>query len=207
MKKHKASMIAFLLWAINVSSYGAEKIEMSAANEGDRWEFKANTKEMLTSTTDILNGNYEVVFLQGRFEVSQIVDGQKVGATAGVSEKLKRMIAVGQDDLQLLNFPLSVSKKWTANYRHVSPGARRAQQRQATFQVENTQRIKVDAGEFQAFRIRGSGQTVDASVAREWGYFYSPDTKSIVKFYYDSGVGVQSGKEEIELTKFHSSGR
>jgi hypothetical protein len=90
-------------------------------------------------------------------------------------------------------------------YHHVSPGARKAQKRRATFQIENMERIKADVGEFLALRIKGTGQS--AGVVREWDYFYSPDTKCIVKLYYDSAVGRQSGKEEIELTKFNSSGR
>ena len=117
------------------------------------------------------------------------------------------MIGVGQDDLQFLNFPLSVGKKWTLSYRHTQAGARKPQQRSATFQVEQMEQVKIAAGTFQALRIKGTGQTSGGGVTREWDYLYSPDTKSIVKFYYDSGVGTKSGKTDIELIKFSSSGR
>jgi len=205
---NKVGTIAFVLtftWFCLGIASGGESIDRPVSQEGERWEFKANTKDMLTSTTDILDGKYEVVFLHGQLEVFQIVDGQKVGASLGVAEKLKRLIAIGQDDLQLLIFPLSVGKKWTANYQHTSPGARRSQLRSATFQVEKLEQIKVDAGTFQAVRIKGTGGNY--GVTREWNYHYSPDTKSIVKFFYDSGIGTKSGKTEIELMKYHPSGR
>lgn len=206
--KHGVSiLVVFFMWATIMSAYAAEIFEMPAPKEGDRWEFKASTKEGITSTTDVLNGSYEVVFMQGRLEVFQIAAGQKTAVSVGVAEDLKRMIASGQDDLQFLNFPLSVGKKWNAAYRHTQAGARRPQRRSATFQVEKLEQLKIDAGAFQALRIKGTGQTSGGGVTREWDYFYSPDTKGIVKFYYDSGVGTKSGKIEIELTKFSSSGQ
>lgn len=188
--------------------YG-QSAEAPVYKDGDKWEFKATTKEGITSTTDLLEGNYEIVFVKGHLEVFQIVGGQKMGATAGAAEDLKRLIAFGQDDLQFLNFPLSIGKKWTVDYQHLQAGARKPQRRWASFHVEKMEQVKTAGGEFQALRISGSGQTYGgrSDVMREWIYYYSPDTKSIIKFHYDSGVGTKSGKTEIEMTKFSPSGQ
>ena len=40
--------------------------------EGDRWEFKASTRESVSNTTDRLNGLYEVVFRGGQIEVFEV---------------------------------------------------------------------------------------------------------------------------------------
>ena len=55
-----ATVVVCLMWSAVMSAYGAEIFEMPAPKEGDRWEFKASTKEGITSTTDVLDGIYEV---------------------------------------------------------------------------------------------------------------------------------------------------
>jgi len=197
-----AALVIPLLGILLGFAIASDPINPPVLQQGDRWEFRAAMKEGITSTTDRIGGTYEVVFQQGRLEVFQITDGNKTVATAGDAEDLKRLIPFNQDDLQLLNFPLFVGKTWTAEYRHTQAGARKPQRRWATLQVEKVEEIKTEAGGFQAIRIKGNGQTYGGNVKREWDYFYTPDTKSIVKFYYDSGVGTKSGKMDIELLKF-----
>ena len=74
--------------------------------------------------------------------------------------------------------------------------------------MEAKERVVTPAGEFEAFKIKGRGQTYgsQSGVFREWAFYYAPVTKSIVKYYYDSGVGTESGKTDIELTKFAPAG-
>ena len=91
-----AIVLGLCFFVANVLSQ--QQIQAPAYKEGDRWEFRATRKAGITSTTDILHGNYEVVFIQGRLEFSKIADGQKVKATAGDAEDLNRLMAVAQDD-------------------------------------------------------------------------------------------------------------
>lgn len=207
MKKATMMVLLFSFVATFLEfASGNEPVNQPVLQEGDRWEFRVTRKEGITSTSDVVEGDYEVAFLQGRLKVFQIADAQRVEVSIKATEDLKRMIAFGQEELQLLNFPLSIGKKWTAEYSHTQVGKPKPQQRWATFQVEKMEEIKVGGGTFQTLRIRGNGQTYRGTVTREWDYFYSPETKSIAKFYYDSGVGTKSGKIDIELIKFVPAG-
>lgn len=203
--KSVAITVGFILSVLGVFhgfAVGNEQVSQPALQEGDRWTFRATKKEGITSTSGALVGDYEIVFSGGHLEVFEVVGEKKMPATAGNAEQLRRLIPLHQDDLQFLNFPLTVGKKWPVTYRHTPEGATKSQLRSAEFMVENAEQTQTEAGEFRTLRIKGTGKTHGGSLMREWDYFYSPDSKSIVKFHYDSGVGTQSGKTDIELVSF-----
>ena len=203
MQRHIISpVIIVLTLTLTGIIYGDEDIKMPVAIEGERWEFKASTKQSSSSTTDRLNGNYEVLYLKGQLAAYELVDGQKVGVGSQSKELLERMIAFGQDEQQYLKFPIAVGNKWTANYPVRSPGTRETRRRSAEFKVEEKAQTKTPAGNFQTVRIKGSNY--GGAYPQQWDYFYSPDCKCIVKFYYDSAVGGVGGKVDVELTKFNS---
>lgn len=102
--------LSILLSVLLVGASPAFAADTPQLQEGDRWEFKATYKEGITSTSDILDGNYEIVFQQGRLEVFYISEGQKIQASAGNAESLKRLIPFNQDDLRFMDFPLSPEK-------------------------------------------------------------------------------------------------
>lgn len=183
------------------SLYAAEAIQLPVAKDGDRWEFKAETKISSSSTTDRLNGNYEVTSVKGQLEVFQIVDGQKSAVGPSSTEFLKRMLGFAQDEQQYLKFPLAAGNKWRAEYSVQSPGTRRSQRRSAEFKVEDKSQIKTVAGNFEALKIKGNNAA--GPVPQEWEYFYTADCKCIVKFFYDSAVGGVGGKVESEFMKFN----
>lgn len=204
--RNPIASIAISFFVLNVINfaYGVEALQTPAPKDGDRWEFKAETKSSSSSTTDRLNGNYEMTSMKGQLEVFQIVDGQKSAVGPNSTEFLKRMLGFAQDDQQYLKFPLAAGNKWRAEYSVQSPGTRRAQRRSAEFRAEDKSQIKTLAGNFEALKIKGTNAA--GPVPQEWEYFYNADCKCIVKFFYDSAVGGVGSKVEIELVKFSPSG-
>src|SRR3990170_1412661 len=82
--------------------------------EGDRWEFKASTRESISNTTDRLNGLYEVVFRGGQIEVFEVTGTEKIPIGGNAADELKRMIL--PDEREYLKFPLAVGNKWTGTH-------------------------------------------------------------------------------------------
>lgn len=116
------------------------------------------------------------------------------------------MLAI-DDEIRLLQFPLSVGKKWSTQYRQQIIGGVRNLTTETN--VTGLEEITTPAGKFRAFKIErwGSAGAVPArnkgpvSKTRnyEWTYYYSPETQSIVKYVYEDEEG---GIREIELVKF-----
>jgi len=144
----------------------------------------------------------------GKLQVYQLLNDQRAGVGPETSNELKRMIAFGQDEREYLKFPLAVGLKWTVNYLHRSPG-RTPRRRYIDFKITGLEEITTSAGTFRAYRIEGSATFVLSSrtVHQQRIIHYSPDTKSIVSFYYDSAIGEPGAKVEIKLKKFTPKGK
>lgn len=174
-----------------------ETVQAPRLTEG-RWEFRVNTRDSTSISTEILGGLYVVVYRGGKLEVFQ--DGAAVNERA--SEELRRMFL--PDERGYLKFPFALGDKWTAEYLHYSPG-RPGRPRSMTYSVAGIEEIKAAGGNFKTYRIEGEGVT-------SFGYhqkrtiWFSPEAKCIVKFRYDSAVGGAGGKTEIELIKFSPTG-
>ncbi len=198
----KRLSVVFVLCAIFLPIRAYSQIQMPTPKEGDRWEFKAATTGSSSSTSDRLSGNYEVVYLKGQLEAYELADGKKAPVGPLTSAQLRRMVPFGQDEMQYLKFPISVGNKWAINYTAESPGVRNPPKRSAEFNVEQEGETTTTAGTFKTLKIKGSGQTLGRPVTQAWEYFYSSNCKAITKYNYDSAVGGNGGKVEIELTKF-----
>jgi hypothetical protein len=118
---------------------------------------------------------------------------------------LKRMLAI-TDDHKYLQFPLAVNKQWSAQFEDVSRTGRVGNESAET-SVLGVEDVTTTAGTFRAFKIEryeivGSG-TPGGRANRprriEHTYYYSPETRSIVKYHrLTPGIGTR----EIELIKF-----
>ena len=164
--------------------------------EGDRWEFKASTRESISNTTDRLNGLYEVVFRGGQIEVFEVTGTEKIPIGGNAADELKRMIL--PDEREYLKFPLAVGNKWTGT--HTQGSGRWRSIRSMNYAVTS------EAGG--RYKIEGSGGAGSSHpVSQTRVFIYSPSEKAIVKFFYDSAVGQQGGKIDIELVKLTAGGK
>ena len=102
-----------------------------------------------------------------------------------------------------LNFPLTVGKQWTRDYKGTYIGSSRTMARKVTYEVKGIEQVTTPAGTFRAFKLESD----DRAAPRDFwvtNYWYSPETKSIVKFQFDATAGGQEQglKRDIELIKF-----
>jgi len=178
-----------LSWSTAVV-FAQEQASAPSFKEGDTWQFNITRKGQISSSTDQNEGMYELSVTQGVVKLYDVNGGQKNEkpiAPDGPTQALLRLI--GKSDQRLdLKFPLSVGQKWTYGYQTRLPNTRQDQRRSAEVNVAGMDQVTVPAGSFKAYQLirseswsiggqRAAG-TVNSSTST---YFYSPETRSIVK--------------------------
>jgi len=112
-----------------------------------------------------------------------------------------------QNERPTLKFPMWVGQKWNYEYVNRPAGARQENKYSVEVTVTGIEQVTTPAGTFKAYklvRIQQWQVGQKASTAR-WvssttTYFYSPETKSVVKSSSASDNG--PGTTETELIKF-----
>jgi hypothetical protein len=176
-------------------------------NEGDFWIFRGSEREGITHTTVALHGEYKVLYSTGKLKVFRIEAGQEVEIPDDVTtydfRMIRRLIGQIQDDLQYLQFPLFVGKEWKNTFRDRIRGTSTTVWNRVQNRVAAIEEVNTPAGIFRAFKIerRHIWQRYFAFMT----YYYSPQTKSIVKYsYHEEDMGRVCCKREIELLNFGS---
>ena len=111
----------------------------------------------------------------------------------------------GTDERQSLNFALSVGKKWNYTYRNKAPVSRSCDTFDVAVNTVGVEQVATTAGAFKAFKLEMTfGFTTKSGRQRSFQqtYFYSPETKSVVKVNLLRDDG---GTREAELIKFGAS--
>src|SRR5262245_57804021 len=202
MKKFSIAIGFVVATALNL--FAQEQANKPTYKDGDFWQYKVTEKGFLTQNSRALNGVYELTYRPDRIAI-RLEGGEKSEVQQAVGE-LRRMLAI-DDDRQFLQFPLSVGKTWSTQYRQeASNGVRNLT---TETNVTGLEEIATPAGKFSAFKVerwgssggvppRGKGPS---SRPRhfQWTYYYSPQTQSIVKYVYEDEDG---STREIELVKF-----
>ena len=116
------------------------------------------------------------------------------------------MRLIGKSDQRPdLKFPLSVGQKWTYEYTTRPPSSKYDQHRAAEVNVIGMEQVTAPAATFKAYKlIRSESWAVGSKRESRGGstttYFYSPETRSIVKS--SSAAENNLGTVETELIKF-----
>jgi hypothetical protein len=175
--------------------------------EGDTWQFNISRKGQVGSSTEQNEGMYELSFKQGAAKLYELSGSQKNEIPIqpqGPSQGLLRL--VGKSDLRPdLKFPLSAGQKWTYELVTRPPGSKFDQRRSAEVTVAGMEQVTTPAGGFKAYKLVGSeswsvGSLLGERDSSTTTYFYSPETRSIVK---SSSLSYKNpGTIETELIKF-----
>ena len=187
-------VIATLLMSA-LSGVTQERAEVPTYKDGDRWTFKLLDNGFERSADR--NVSIAVSYFRGRF----IVKPGNLG--------VRRMLAI-DDEAQFLQFPLFVGKTWWMNR---ADGTVRWK---VTMDVTGFDDVTTTAGNFRSFIIkrRETGLRFGGDAGRGEGrsagrlyhtYYYSPQTQSIVKYYFTNGIGGRGGTREIELVEFRAA--
>lgn len=180
-----------------------ERAEAPVYQDGDWWEFKVTHRSYQTTHTAWLGqGIYKLARDAGKFKM---FDSDRSEVT-GYIPSTGTLATMTGSSKRLLDFPVFVGKKWDATYRAGLVGAGSSTyplSMQVT--VVGTEKVTVPAGTFQSFKIER--EDVGGPLWHwKWVYYYSPETKSIVKFFFDSDPRGIRGQTEVELIQFGSRG-
>jgi hypothetical protein len=180
--------------------------------EGDTWQFNFSRNGQVASSTEQNDGMYELSITQGVVKIYEVNGNQKNEIAIqpdGSTQGLLRLIGKSdQQERPNVKFPLSAGQKWTYQYETRPAGLPRDQRRSVEVNVAGMEQVTTPAGSFKAYKLirseswsstgrgGGGGRANTATTT----YFYSPETRSIVK---SSSVNENNpGTVEIELIKF-----
>jgi hypothetical protein len=184
-----------------------EHIDAPKLSNGDSWHFKVDARlpSGVSSSRAVTDGIYVVQFSNGRLQLYQ--DTEEGISRSEVGRSLLDLVPAQRPRdkpsqfSEDLKFPLYVGKEWQYAYK---PDI--GFQRTVSFKVTGQERVTTPAGNFTALRIEKQAQWAKATP--KWGtsvenatatYFYSPETKSIVKYTDESRTG---SYRNAELVKF-----
>jgi hypothetical protein len=198
---------AAIFWSTAIL-FAQEQASAPSLKEGDTWQFAIFRKGQIGTSTDLNEGMYELSVTQGVVKLYQIDGGKKNEKpieSDGPTQTFVRLIGQKSDERPTLKFPLSVGQKWTYEYETKPPGSKFNQRRSVEVNVVGMEQVTTPAGSFKAYKlIRSESWTVGSLRGQKGGstitYFYSPETRSIVK---SSSVNENNpGTIETELIKF-----
>jgi hypothetical protein len=177
MKKIGIMTALIVLFLLPTISFGQEKAEQPVYKDSEFWHYRVERKNFQSSVSDRTDGDYEVRLINGEPRVYALVGGEKKGEVSGQSvEALKRRLG-NKDERENLLFPLFVGKKWKTAYQELGKVTLR---HSVETEVTAFEEVTTPAGVFKAFKL----QRVDDNGynnANHSTYFYSPETRSIIK--------------------------
>jgi hypothetical protein len=215
MKKAIAVLVALaLIFPLMKTAFGQEQIEAPDLKAGDFWQFKVSDRagNGVTQVSGIIPNGIYVIRRSNRLEAFQIVGNDEVilerpGVLYFLIGRARRQTGPTREtaNSQELTFPLFAGKKWQYPYEQQSRGTKH---RTVHIHAVGRENIETPAGKFNAFRLEKQISWPIASALRgtkvetvKAVYFYSPETKSIIKYNSEADDGAQ---RDIELIKFGS---
>jgi hypothetical protein len=205
MKKVAFSSALAAIFFLATFNALSQEVPAPLFQEKDFWQFKAVEQSVGgISRSNSFDGIYEVLYLQGNFKTFQMTNNGREPADRSARGPL--LALVGRSPvIKDLQFPFSVGQKWDYKYESTAIGSKRPFLRTVEISVMGVEQVTTPAGSFNAFKLEKE-ETVKLG-ERPWvgTFYYSPDTKSVVKSSFDSTQTGAGTKREIELIKFGSA--
>ena len=193
---------AFLLAAFNAFS---QEVPPPVFQDGDFWQFKAvETSVGGISRSNPFDGMYEVFYSQGNFKTFQMTGNGR--EPAGPSARGPLLAFLGQGSvIKDLQFPFSVGQKWDYKYEFTAIGSKKSFLRTVEIHVTGVEQVTTPAGNFSAFKLEKEEMFKLGEHPWVGTFYYSPETKSVVKYSFDSTQTGAGTKRESELVKFRAA--
>ena len=181
-----------------VFAQAAAKVDRPGVKVGDKWQF-ALSASYRSNAADL---NWVVTAVTPT-EIKATENGQPLLLTRDLNqvESPRRQ----DSDLRLLSFPLEVGKAWTYVNDYVLKDTGTKGQQKYSVVVLTYEKIRVPAGEFDAFKLEAKGTfsgeayvgPISGSSSRV--YWYAPAARAIVK---DEINDPNRGRYGVELTSY-----
>jgi hypothetical protein len=199
---------AIIVWTTAIL-FAQEQVAVPSFKEGDTWQFNISRKGQIASSTDQIEGMYEVSVTQGVVKLYEVDGGQKneiLIPPDGSAQTFLRLVGKS-DERPTLKFPLSLGQKWTYEYVTRPTGNRFKHRRSVEVNVVGIEQVTTPAGIFNVYRLimneswwARNGKIAFRAQSSTTTYFYSPETRSIVKSSSLNDHDLATA--EIELIKF-----
>jgi hypothetical protein len=182
----------------HLQAFSQDEATKPGYKTGETWLFTVKDGGTFANSTNALNGTYEVSWAGDKSKVASVTGSQKEELEPRPAPLLS-VLTFGPN----LNFPLTVGKQWSRDYKGTYIGGRGTVARKITYEVKGIEQVTTPAGTFRAFKLESD----DRAGPRDYWtttYWYSPETKSIVKSLFDASAGgqVDGLQREIVLIKF-----
>jgi len=153
------------------------------------------------SRSNPFDGMYEVFYSQGNFKTFQMTGNGR--EPAGPTARGPLLALLGQGPvLKDLKFPFSVGQKWDYKHEFALIGAKKPLLRTAEISVTGFEQVTTPAGNFSAFRLEKVQSSRLGEHPQVGTFYYSPESKSVVKSFFDAATNGAGTKRQIELIKF-----
>ena len=180
-----------------IVAFSQDEATKPSYKNGETWLYTLKEGGSTGSSSRSLNGTYELSIVDGKLKVAA-VNGSEKDDLEPRPAPLIAMLTFGPN----LDFPFTVGKQWTRDYKGTYVGSSKPIARKITYEVKGIEQVTTPAGTFRAFKLESD----DRAGQRDYfttTYWYSPETRSIVKSKFDGSSGGQHTglQREIELTK------
>jgi hypothetical protein len=166
--------------------------------EEECWVFSSVSKNFQGYVSGVLampvNGDHKICFMEGEFV--EVDGGAKTQISTG---SVWNNILYLRENLHL-KFPLIVGQKRSEDFEARIRGTNRRERRTSENSVLSIEDITSSAGAYQTFKIETNHWCGGKSCGR-YIYFYSPQTKSVVKYNYQATLG-STATWEVDLVQF-----
>jgi hypothetical protein len=218
MIRQRTAVLRALLLLVALVANAAradDQVQAPLFKEGDFWKFKVVEKPVNGSSSTAIQYPNGIFTLRdtarGRMRVQEFVENKETPLESGrYTSRILRLLGLRQPAGLtttfniLLPFPFYVGKQWRDSYK---PTGIRAVHHTVNSEVVAEQQVATQAGNLRALKIE---RTEQAAITHTfWGgsfmptargaYYYSPETKSIVKYDF---VGDEGYELHIELLEF-----
>jgi len=176
----------------------AQEAQAPVYKEGECWVFRSVSKNFQGYVSGVLampvNGDHRICFLEGKF--------------VEINGRTKSQISTGSmwsnilymRESNHLRFPLIVGQKRTEEFEARIRGTNRRQKGTAEISIVGMEPITSSAGAYETFKIETNHWCGGKSCGR-YIYFYSPQTKSVVKYNYEATLG-SIATWQVDLIQF-----
>jgi hypothetical protein len=203
--------------AAEQKTVGIEQADAPSYQIGDSWTYRIVDHVYGGSTSAQLNGDYKIQLLKEGPKFVELSTGDELAfANAGVLTVMQPTKPIREAPGSFFRFPLVVAKAWKDDFyskafgRWIKPEV----------VVSGIETVVTPAGNLAAFRLErrlflapSSCQFCDKKkFSISWVYFYSPQTKSVVKYRYQAEQKIDNGHPMVirdiqaELVNYALSG-
>jgi hypothetical protein len=183
---------------IPASKIFGQEAKAPVYKEGECWVFRSVSKNFQGYFSGDLalpvNGDHKICFLERKFW--ELDGGTKSQISTG--SLWNNLLYVREN--RNLKFPLIVGQKTTEEFETRIRGTNRRQRGTAEISVVGMEPVTSSAGAYETFKIENNHWCGGKSCGK-WMYFYSPQTKSVVKYNYQATLG-STATWEVDLIQF-----